>query len=669
MEEKSQYVDLSGVRETSSSPEYSSCRDDAVRTSAEGTHTVMQLLPQRSTSGGPHYSASSNGNNGHSSARPSAVRARRVNATTASSVVASTPDAVPLRRRDSIKHPYALSPVQPVHVVPNGSRVDPASPPPGNDFHQQPHHYKGDHLYRASVHGRRRSASVAVLNRDASNSSDPVNTTVSASPDRPDMAAAPVATTQEDVKRYVHTVMANHDATLGRWEQRVTVAEVYRDKPLRTGGRPALLRAQDRCFLERVSWGLQAQLLQLADARSLLLQTRKEVPLTKAGRHGDLNAWDEYCSCYEQTLMDLRSEAEQLCKRVHWLLKGDQPEGTRVHQIRSGSLPQSGCVRPSRARSQGSVASRRSSPRTTPRGQTPAPVEGGRASAHTSNGARTADASTSSHRHHSNGVAAATAGGHHSPYVHLGRGAVKRGSQVIRPGHKTQSAVRASPAPDNQRSSTVASSTHNSLRSSVGRAQSLTTWRSQQQTRALHPDTVVRQSVPTCSPNDLQSPYGHIISPKRSSSALRDPAHAVLVVPPPADVVAEISEEVDVSATAHSSRASHVSRGSYASHAVSPKSAVNDTPPQLRTYASPRGLTRSATPSSATSPLRSLDRNKLLETIQRYERDSTALQRSDLHHARECFYALYGEQQGLNQYCLWIDNIALSALAIPGDSA
>ena len=88
-------------------------------------------------------------------------------------------------------------------------------------------------------------------------------------------------------------------------------------------------------------------------------------------------------------------------------------------------------------------------------------------------------------------------------------------------------------------------------------------------------------------------------------------------------------------------------------------------PPQLRTYSSPRGSARGAAPTSATPSVHPLRRRQLLEVIEHYEKHSATLQRGDLHRARECFYELYGEQQGLHQYCLWIDDIVLNALRMP----
>ncbi|KPA83100.1 hypothetical protein ABB37_02806 [Leptomonas pyrrhocoris] len=679
MEERNQFIDLSGIREASSSPDYASSREDAPRTSADGARSVTQQPPPRSsTTSSPRPSAGRNGGNRRDgensvSAPFAKVRGPRVGSP---DVVEAPSGVAPLRRRDSIKHPYSLSPGRPADEKLDGSRAESADPnaetdPPHRRHRQHPHDDRQDHLYRASAHGRRHSATVAVLNRDASNPSGPVNTTVSASPDRPDTAAAPVATTQEDVKRYVYTVMADHAATLTTWEQRVTVAEIYRDKPLRTGGRPAPLRAQDHGFLERAAGSLKTHLQKLADARSLLLQTRKEVPPTKTGGRGDLDAWNEYCGCYEQTLTDLTTEAKQLRKRVDRLLKGEQPEGMRTYRTRAGSTPQTDSAKASRARSQGSIASRRGSPPATPRGQRSASARGHGAPASPNQPPQSADASPSSnHKNNSDSAAAAATANDRSPYVPLiGGGAVQRGSPAIRPGHDSESAMRASPAPESQRSWTRASSTLNPLRGSVGSAPSLTSSRNQQQARALHPDTVVRQSVPTGSLNDLQSPYARLLSPKRTSSPLRDPTHTVLVVPALSGVAEEMHEEADTPVTPRSSRASRAPHGSRTPRAGPSVNSVSEVPPQLRTYSSPRGSAKAATPTSNTSPLHPARRRQLLEMIEQHEKNPAALQRSDLHRVRECFYELYGEQEGLHRYCLWIDDIALSALRVPHASA
>lgn len=662
MEGHHQYIDLSGVREPSSSADESIYRDEECPETAYAQPTPP---PRRSTTGSPRHSIS-NGHSGESSGRPSYLAARRSSAGTAGAV--AVPGGVPLRRRDSIKHPYSLPVTAAEDKALNDSQAGSESTDGLRDRTTTP--YTESYIYRASAHSRRHSASVDVLHRDASTAEAPVNTTVSASPDRPDAAAAPVATTQEDVKRYVYTVMTDHATTIGTWEQRVAVAEVYRDRPLRTGGLPAALRVQDRGFLERVTGSLRAHRARLDDARSLLLQTRRDVPRTKSGGHGDLNAWDEYCSCYEQTLTDLTSETKQTQKRVERLLKGDQREGPRTPRTRAGSTPPSDSARVSRARSQGSHASRRSSPQATPRGPRHGAAPESRdtceasAPANHRYSAETADASSSAanHTNTQNGNGAADGMTRRSSAPLPGSGAVQRGSHVIRPGHASESAMRASPAPESQPSWTRASSVQTPPRHSIGSVHSATSARSQQHARALHPDTVVRQSVPAGSPNDMQSPYGRLRSPKRASSPLRDPTHAILVVPPPAGVEAEDEAEVPP-ATGHSSRTSRTSR------AVSSSRQEGDVPPQLRTYSSPRGTAggaAAASPSStsATPSVHPLRRRQLLEVIEHYEKHSATLQRGDLHRARECFYELYGEQQGLRQYCLWIDDIALSALRV-----
>lgn len=668
------YIDLSGVRDKSSSPDDSLYRHDHSHTVA-GEHcdsyTQNQQPPpspptRRSTTGTPRHSLS-NGQqqqqqqpcSDENSPRSSYVAARRASGGYPEAV--AVPGGVPVRRRDSIKHPFSLSLSQAIESGAEEESAAAAASTSGNGRRVSVPTADGG-VYRATPHGRRHSASVAVLHRDGSDPAAPVNTTVSASLDRPNTAAAPVATTQEDVKRFVHTVMTDHAATLGTWEQRVTVAEVYRDKPLRTGGIPASLRAQDRGFLERVSGSLHAHRQQLDDARSLLLQTRHEVPPTRHGGRGDVNAWDEYCSCYEQTLVDLAAEARQMHQRVEQLLKGEQHDGSRIRRSRASAAPQSDSARASRARSLGSSSmSRRNSPQATPR--KPRPTASASARGSEPRDAPTADASPQP--------------AERNPQVPvLGSHAVQRGSYAIRPGHSSDSAARPSPAPESQPSWTRASSLQNPLRNSIGSVHSLTSSRSQRLARALHPDTVVRQDVPTASPNDLQSPYSRLRSPKRAASPLRDPTHAVLVVPAPADVAAAAAEEeeeaAEAPATARSSRASRASRGSRAASSSALRPAAADLPPQLRTYSSPRGSSSRTPPTAAASTtpaVHPLRRRQLLEVIEHLEKHSATLQRGDLHRARECFYELYGEQHGLRQYCLWIDDIALSALRVPQTSA
>lgn len=519
-------------------------------------------------------------------------------------------------------------------------------------------------LYRSASHARRRQASTPVLTRSAtSNSQFPFKTKLSASPEPPEEAWTPVASTQEDVKRYVHAVMEQHTTMLAAWDKRVSVAEVYRDKPVRSGGRPAPVRPQDRGFLERVEQRLDSYLRQLEFAKSLLAQSHEAVPPTKSGQKGDVKAWQGYCTRLYYTLSDLTVEENLIRLRMTRVL-GVGHQGFKVSMCSRTASPcgssargMCSCSRESpSARASSRPASRGSSKPATPRQQL--------RRASTSRRGRSAQSSGSTHSAAAAGAEAACpntpTGTNGSPSPHARHAVpdsvVRRGNGVIRPGHSSvPNPAQASDVSVDQLRHTRRYGGHSAHQTAKSRrtpssASALALARQQRQLLALHPDTVSPQ--PSCTGNtyDSQTPYGRLSPQRRTVSPAS--AHSLN------RTMALLPVLTDDDAELHSGAPSCRSLERSSAHQLA------GAPPQLRTYSSPRGTdgAKAVTPGAlAAHPLR---HRQLLERIEGYEKNVTALQPSDLQLARACFYELYGEQMGLHQYCQWIDDVAIKILRV-----
>ncbi|KAK7194210.1 hypothetical protein NESM_000335100 [Novymonas esmeraldas] len=584
---------------------------------------------------------------GSSSPRHSIVKTRRSSATTVPTAHVS--------RRDSIRHPYSLASPRAENGIRNGHGDAPAGNGGG-----APKSEDNMVLYRPVPQSRRRSAAIAVLSRSAAAGSPrPVNTTVSASPEHPETAAAPAPTTQADVKRYVATVMDQYTAMLEAWEPRVSVAEVYRDKPVRTGGHPAPARSRDRGVLERIQCSLESFLLQVEDAKSLLTQTCDDVPLTKSGRRGNVNSWREYCSRHQGALSDAEIAARLMQERVDKVLSAGRKDIMWMMYTRTAS-PRITSERGARSGSRDSASARTSSrPALRGASQPGTPRQHNTAATDEVRRGR----SVRSARSARSGTAAAEASppsvspvgdGSASPYA---RHAVQRGTGAIRPGHTgLVSPAHAGVVPVDQPRRPWSGGPHSARRTvdvSTAPSSAATPPRRRpphqsHRLLALHPDTVLQPpTMSTCNTYDSQTPYGRLSPQRRSASpgTRHSPTRSTIALSMPRGETAESSS------------------GAPSHGALLPSSARQAVvvPPQLRTYSSPRGTTAAAAIPTAPT-LHPLRHRQLLEVIEHYEKNAATLQRGDLQRARSCFHELYGETAGLHQYCQWIDDVAIKAL-------
>ncbi|KAG5496555.1 hypothetical protein JIQ42_03384 [Leishmania sp. Namibia] len=610
---------------------------------------------RRSVSGvSPRLAASHNGRNSiNNSPRPSFANMRLSSAcdtangaspkgTRLSLVAMAASFAMPARSLDSMSPPFL--PRSPQYGESSGNEAASAHGEQAND-QKNSHGAAGSRqelvLHSpASLSRRRRQPSKSLLHRSPIFSSSPVNTTVSDSPERPDGAAAPAASMQADVKRYVNAVVQQHTMALTAWEKRVFIAEAYRDKPLRTGGRPAPVRSQDLGFLERIEQSLDSYLQELEDAKLLLLQRCEEVLRTMSGRQSDVVEWQDYCSRFYHILSDLAVRENLMRFRLNKVLSAGRedfkwPTRTRTASSRASS------PRGTRSCSRGSAsaraslrpASRGASKLTTPRQQTPTAL---------------AEGSQPSMLTVPNGVL--------SPYARHPAPAtvVRRGNGAIRPGHNGgASPVQTSPVSVDRVRRLRPSGDHNSGRrnksptsQSSGRAFS----HASQRQRLLPLHTAHASPRPSRPGNiyDTKTPYERL-SPQRltvSSGPLRG-LHC------PMAALRALDGEDAESCNASPARDSP---------APSPTGPPASASPQLCANSSPPGSAAAKTVTSAVPALDSFRHRQLLETIDHFEKNASTLQRDDLQRARACFYELYGEQTGLHEYCQWIDNVAIKAL-------
>lgn len=571
--------------------------------------------------------------------------------------------AILVRGHDSIRHSYLLK--SPHHGATNSSAAAAANGEQataecdgGGATRSRPEMV----LYRSASHARRRQASTPVLARSAaSNSQFPFKTALSVFPEPSEEAGTPAISTQEDVKRYVHAVMEQHTAMLAAWDKRISVAEVYRDKPLQTGGRPAPVRPQDRGFLERVEQNLDSYLRQLEFAKALLAQSHEAVPPTKSRQKSDVTAWQGYCSRLYYTLSDLAVEENLIRLRMsrvlrvgHQGFKGSMPSrtaspwGSSARGMRSYSRESASARESSRPASRGS--SKPATPRQKPR------------AASASRRGRPAQSVGSTHSAAAAGAEASCpstpTGTNVSPSPHswhaVPSSVVRRGNGIIRPGHSSapspaQASAVSVDQPRHPRRYGGHSAHHTAkLHTAPSSVSALALAHQRLLLRALHPDTVSPQ--PSCTGNtyDSQTPYGRLSPQRRTVS----PAFAHSFNRSVALLPELNNDDAELHSAAPSCRS--LERSSVHQRAGAP--------PQLRTYSSPRGtdVAKAVTPSTlALHPLR---HRQLLERIERYEKNAAALQPSDLQLARACFYELYGEPTGLHQYCQWIDDVAIKIL-------
>ncbi|KAG5472314.1 hypothetical protein LSCM1_03713 [Leishmania martiniquensis] len=476
--------------------------------------------------------------------------------------------------------------------------------------------------------------------RQTSKSKSSANRAVSASPEHPDEAVLPTASMQEEVKRYMSAVVQQHTMTLAAWEKRVFIAEAYSSKPLRTGGRPAPARSQDVDFLERIERSLDSYLHQLEDAKSLLLQRCEEVLRAMPCQQRDVEEWQEYCSRLYHTLSDFAVRENLMRFRVRKVLSAGLESLTWPHAHTRTASSRASSARGARSCSRGSAsprtslrpASRGASMPTTPRQRKPAAV---------------AEVSQPSVLTASNGAL--------SPYARhpVPASLVRRSNGVIRPGHSgNASPVQASatsvdllrcPRPRGGHSSGRAARSPRSPSSARALSQAA-------QPQRLLPSHSDRASPrPSCPGNtyDSKMPYARL-SPHRLTAPF-SPLRG-LHLPMAALRTPDVEEAASCSASP-----------SHGSSALSPTGQPAAAPPQLGSN-SPRGTTAGKTASSMVPASHSFRHRQLLETIDYYEKNASALQRDDLQSARACFYELYGEQTGLREYCQWIDNVAMKAL-------
>ncbi|CBZ36117.1 hypothetical protein, conserved [Leishmania donovani] len=645
------------------------------REKSEESCDAVKATQHSSPAAAPSLTASHNGGNStNDSPQQSIARTRLLTAcgdangappgdSRPSLEVIAASSAIPVRGHDSIRPSYLLK--SPHHGATNGNAAAAANGEQATaecDVGGATRSRSEMALHRSASQARRRQVSTPVLARSStSNSQFPFKTALPVSPEPPEEAGTLATSTQEDVKRYVHAVMEHHTAMLAAWDKRVYVAEVYRDKPLRTGGRPAPVRPQDRGFLERVEQNLDSYLRQLEFAKSLLAQSHEAVPPTKSGQKSDVKAWQGYCSRLYFTLSDLTVEENLIRLRMSRVLRvGHQgfkesmssrtasPWGSRARGMRSYSRESTSARASSRPASRGS--SKPATPRQKPR------------AASVSRRGRSAQSAGSTHSAAAAGAEVSCPstpiGTNGSPSSHSRHAApssvVRRGNGVIRPGHSSApSPAQASAVSVDQprhpgryggHSAYHTAKSHTALSS----APALTLARQRRLLIALHPDTVLPQ--PSCTGNtyDSQTPYGRLSPQRRTVS----PAFAHSFD----RSVALLPELNDDDAESHSAAPS--CRSLERSSAHRPAGA----PPQLRTYSSPRGTNVARAATSSALALHPLRHRQLLEKIERYEKNAAALQPSDLQLARACFYELYGEPMGLHQYCQWIDDVAIKIL-------
>ncbi|KAI5689687.1 hypothetical protein MNV84_05849 [Leishmania braziliensis] len=560
-------------------------------------------------------------------------------------MAASFPISVPMR--DSIRHFHLLK--SPHHSASNGSgaaAVNNEQVADESDAGGATGRRPGMLLYEPLPHTRRHQASRSERKCSAITTAQfPVNTAVFASPEHPEEAVAPVAGTQEDVRCHVHVVLERHMTMLAAWEKRVSVAEVYRDKPVRTGGRPAPVRPQDRSFLEHIRRRLDNYLQQLEDAKSLLIQACEEVPPAKSGRQGDVKEWQSCCSRFYHALSDFTIEESLMRFRVNKLLTVGQQEFTWRISARTTSSRGSSARASTRSRSRkaSKSATTGQQPLSTGAGWHSCPAQ----SIHSAQSATATGAEASQLR-----IPTVTNGAL-SPYVrHLvSSGVVQRSNCAIKPGHGCITGpVQTGAVSEEQlccpRPSGGCTPRRTTKSPTPSSAPALSQARQQQRLLSLHPDTVSQQPSRTSNRYGNQTPYGPL-SPQRRTVSLR-PVHSPTH---PMVLLSALDDDAEL-------RSATPSRSTLA---VPSACLPTDAPLQLRTYSSPRGTaTAKITPCAAA--LQPFRHRQLLEVIERCEKNTATLQRGDLHRVRACFCELYGEQVGLQQYCQWIDDIFIEAL-------
>lgn len=467
---------------------------------------------------------------------------------------------------------------------------------------------------RAASTGRRRSSSVSVLNRTT-----PVAST------RPLL----VPNTQEELRGFVQAVLEQHTQTIAVWEERVAVAEVYRDKPTVLGGRAGGVRVADRAFLERIRPAIANHIAHLDDARSLLQRYEEEpLPAASAGdTANDAAAWRDYCISSQQTVVNLSVESRVIQVRVEKLLSGVENEHTWSTPVRSASARR-GSSQGGRSRSRsGGSPSRCSTPRDRRVSRLMSGVPNGESNRFSSMTSLRSTALGSPER--------STKINGDSPSK--GR-PVQRNNGIIRPGHnhmQQHGAPKRTGSQQPARRSLISHSDPNHDNAPTAGRQEV-----------LHPDTVLQTStsVPHDNTYDRSTPYG-CLSPRGSQLSSRRQNG-------PAGVTSVSTASLQGRSADQHAKEPHVS-------AVAILSNQLPSQPQLRSYCSPRGTSLKASAEPQVHPQR---RRQVLEVIEHYTKNAKSLQRTDLNRVREYFYELYGEQAGLQHYCDWVDDIALSLL-------
>lgn len=458
----------------------------------------------------------------------------------------------------------------------------------------------------------------------------------------------------DEVRSVVYGIIDQHNRTVPAWESKVKVAEVYRDKPTRTGGRRAPLRSTDKAFLERAEKGITDHLNQLYDTRAFLSHQEAiyedTAPVFQARSTADRRAseanetWIAECQRMSAQLLGFISQAEALMRRVDHLLTGSQ-DGVDVY------LPK----RNGPAQERGRASSRRGSRSGSVYG--PAP---------------------SAPRSHSRRGSVQRADGQLTLANGVGEGSSRRasasvqrsGGALITPGH---SQAEVGPHSTNGGPSEVGVENTGSSPSSIqrgGRRQMVIPGvrgasrrsasrngksRSEQRdispARVVHPDTVVSGTGEAGSPYDRRSPYGRF-SPARRQS-LGQPGN-------PQQARIEGSHQPPQRMITYAgSNDGNQSTNRDNNQQLQPYGGPNGCRTELITYSSPRGSAEPCTPEPA---LNDTQRSQLLLTIEYFEKNAASLRKADLKTARDCFVELYGQQRGLRQYCNWIDDLALQAL-------
>ncbi|GET90696.1 hypothetical protein, conserved [Leishmania tarentolae] len=577
--------------------------------------------------------------------------------------VMAASSTVPVRAQDPFRHSHLLKSLH--HGATNGNAVAAASGGKAaaeSDAGDATRSESETMLHRSASHAHRCHASTLMSTRGStSNSKFPFKMTFPASPELPEEVATPALNSQEDMKHYVHAIMEQHMRLLSAWYKRLSVAEVYRDKPLRTGGRPAPVRPQDLGFLERVEQNLDSYLQQLEAAKSLLAHSYEAVPPIKSGQQGDTKAWQDYCSRAYYTLSDLTVEENLIRFRVNRVLHVEHQDfkGSMCSRTASPSVSSTRGVR-SYSREGASVrassrpASGASSKAVTPRQQSREVNERRRGCSVQSVRSLRSEAAAGAGAPCPS-MSTVTNGSPSSHARHLvSGGVVQRGNGAIRPGHSSvlgpDQASAVSVDQRRQPRQYGRPSTHHEAKSntSLSSAPALVLARQQRRLLALHPDTVSSKPQRTGNMYDNQTPYGRL-SPQRRNVSLDSVLSLNRSVP-------QLPEFGVDNTASHSAAPSRRSLARSAAHQPASGS------PQLRTYSSPRGAAGAQVVTPSAPTLQSLRHRLLLERIEHYEKNAATLQPGDLKLARECFYQLYGEQKGLHQYCQWIDDIAIKIL-------